>query len=435
MAITLIRREMRSLAEDCEENYNRWYDSNGDLVEERVTAHEADTADGCWTRVSRDNGRTFGEWKKCFSDAEDGGPRGMLPNGDQILGGVSCGTYDPVSGCTVGVGTTIYYIKGHKIGYFAMWEKGEDDQRFHGYFAFRRPDGTEVKRLLTFEEGGVDFHEDMPDDPAFLDRNRCAAFGLQTAPDGDLLFLVQPVMTLCCRMAGVDVGAYFPSCPNLQMGLMVARAHWDADASDYTITYSNPVMLSDLQSSRGVMEPTLVRLNSGRLLLVFRGSTLQLDCWHTRIDPGAPGYRWYAVSDDDGRSFSPSMPWHFDDRTAVYSPASISSLFRSTKTGKLYFIGNIADDPSLIDGNTPRWPLQICEVDEDYGFLRRDTLTVIDTKREHESFYVELSNFNLLENRETMDLEIRLSKINGRITEPGQTDFYTEAWEYVLRLE
>jgi len=85
-------------------------------------------------------------------------------------------------------------------------------------------------------------------------------------------------------------------------------------------------------------------------------------------------------------------------------------------------------------GNNPRWPLQICEVNEEYGYLIRDTLTVIETIRDGQTS-VELSNYNLLENRETLDLELRITKINinGETQENGK--WYSEAWEYNICLD
>ena len=130
------------------------------------------------------------------------------------------------------------------------------------------------------------------------------------------------------------------------------------------------------------------------------------------------------------------MPWHFDTREVVYSPASIHAFFRSTKNGRLYWIGNIID-PKLLEpsGSNPRWPLQICEVNEEYGYLIKDTLTLIDTRREGDTFWLELSNFNLLEDRETLDLELRLTKEGQRTVDFDKYDWYTEAWKYTIRFE
>ena len=99
------------------------------------------------------------------------------------------------------------------------------------------------------------------------------------------------------------------------------------------------------------------------------------------------------------------------------------------KNGKLYWLGNVIDDPSVIDGNDPRFPLQICEVDEVNACLIKDTMVVIDTIRDGQTS-VELSNFELLEDPDTKDLQIHMTKINfnGKIQEDGY--WYSEAWEY-----
>jgi hypothetical protein len=107
------------------------------------------------------------------------------------------------------------------------------------------------------------------------------------------------------------------------------------------------------------------------------------------------------------------------------------TFFRSKKNGKLYWIGNIIDEPWRIHANDPRHVLQICQVDDTYGHLIKDTLTVIDTVREGQTD-VELSNFALFENKETLELEVRVTKINfdGKRQEEGY--LYSEAWEYYI---
>ena len=50
---------------------------------------------------------------------------------------------------------------------------------------------------------------------------------------------------------------------------------------------------------------------------------------------------------------------------------------------ELYWIGNITGH--VTNEGWPRWPLQIVEVDETYGTAKKESLTVIDTRREGES--------------------------------------------------
>ncbi len=437
MAIKITSR-MRSFNENFEECYTRRYEPDGRLREERGFANECDYACGLEVRYSSDKGKTWTDWETVFRDTSDS-RHGAVPGsdeGDELLGGVSPSLYDPKSGCYFGVGSTFYYIKGHNVGYFAMALEGKDYVRYHAYYAIKYPDGREVKKMFELEEGGEDYDPNNLRNPNFLDKNRCLAGDLQILPDGDLTFNLYPSVTLGCKLAGIDVNTFFPSSPNLHYGLIVVRAHWDEAKGDYEFIYSNPIMLSDLQSSRCVMEPHLTFLPDGRWLLVVRGSNYTHEPWNTRISSAAPGFKWYTMSYDGGRSFVPLMPWHFDTREVVYSSASIHSFYRCPKNGKLYWIGNVVE-PEKVFANDPRYPLQICEVDETRGCLIKDTLTVIDTVREGQ-YKVELSNFNLLEDPDTGDLELRLTKININDAEQGMGkpgDWYSEAWEYFIDIE
>ncbi|MGQ9652036.1 MAG: sialidase family protein [Phycisphaerae bacterium] len=83
---------------------------------------------------------------------------------------------------------------------------------------------------------------------------------------------------------------------------------------------SNLVKGDPTRSTRGMLEPTIIEVPDGRILMVLRGSN---DC-----KPNLPGYRWYAVSSDHGRSWSPPKPWTYDDGESFYSPSSCSQLLR-----------------------------------------------------------------------------------------------------------
>jgi predicted amidohydrolase len=100
------------------------------------------------------------------------------------------------------------------------------------------------------------------------------------------------------------------------------------------------------------------------------------------------------------------------------------------KNGKLYWIGNVTDH--RVSGNFPRWPLCIARVDETWGTLKKDTLTVIDTVRPEESRQVQLSNFSFWQNRETGKLELFVTKI-GQF--PDETVWKSEVWHYGIGIE
>ncbi len=439
MAQLKIKSVMREAYPDKEVDFTRSYNAKGDLVETRYILTETDYYSAGYFRVSPDNGRTWGEWVKQFED-EGGEHRDIIPGnefGDEYSGG---GGYheggsvlDAKSGCRVCTSGSYYLMNGRK-GYDQYWAEGKNTMRSHAYYSFKRPDGTVVTRMFEFEEGGEDYDPENPRKPAFLDKNCAMTEGIRLLPNGMPAAILWVQVTLCCKMAGVDVNTYFPSCPDLHKGIVLATFHWNAERNDYDVHYSNPMMVSDLQSARCMMEPKLSYLKSGRLLMVLRGSNVMEEAWNTRTTTATPSFKWYAFSDDGGLTFSPVMPWHFDTREVVYSSASICEFFRSMKIGKLYWKGNYIDEPWRIEGNDPRHILQICEVDETYGYLIKDTLPGIDTVREGQTD-VELSNFNIFENRETLELEIRLTKIdfNGDRQEKGQ--LYSGAWVHYIEFE
>lgn len=432
---------MRSCNYEMEERYYRSYDKDGILTEKLEFSKESDYFDGRYKRISKDKGKTWSEWETVFLDSKEA-RHGAVPGskeGDEFLcnpfhAGRTVSTYHEQSGCLLSFNSTFYYLRGHNVGYFDMWDKGEDNVRHHAYFTYKRPDGTEVTKMFEFEEGGADYDPENPRNPAFLDKNRVIVESITLLPDGDICVELWPTMTLCCKLAGVDVNTFFPSCPNLQFGLIYARGHWNPETEDFEFTYSTPIMVNDLQSSRGMMEPRLTILPNGRWLVVFRGSNLVHEPWNTRISPAAPGFKWYTYSDDGGKTFVPPMPWYFDTREVVYSSATISDFFRSRKNGKLYWIGNIIEEPWRVQGNHPRWPLQICQVNEEHGYLMKDTLTVIDTIRDDQTS-VDLTNFNLLEDPDTFELELRLTKIGIKRENREEEEWYTEAWEYTITFE
>ena len=155
-------------------------------------------------------------------------------------------------------------------------------------------------------------------------------------------------------------------------------------------------------------------------MVIIRGSNVKFE-WAHRIEPRAPGLKWYAWSDDNGKTFTDAMPWHFDDGEIVYSSATYSRIIKDERTGKHYWIGNITDH--RVSGNYPRYPLQIVELDETYGTAKKESYTVIDT---------------ILQNRETGRLEVMLTKF-GQFQwgehSPEGNPFKAEVWRYEIELE
>lgn len=423
-----VRAERTARCEDHSESFRRWYADAGSLhmYELRAVAYESDFSNEQWLRESFDNGRSWSEPVSVYERSFE------KLGGDELLHiSFEPQVFDPASGNLVTCGMLRYFIGGHEEAYRRLWTEAGDDVRDHCYLVYRRPDGTLRRQLAAYEEG-ADFDPENPRNPEYLEHNLAYFSHIRFASNGDLLFPLAADVRSCCRMLGLRTEDVVPSCPQLINGVLLVRAHWNERTEAYEMTYSRPVVISDLLSSRGVCEPCVTELPSGRILIVFRGSNWYSKEWNMRIEPGTPGFKWYTFSDDGGRSFSPAMPWHFDSREVVYSSATISQFFRSSKNGKVYWIGNVTD-PQRTDGNFPRYPLVIAEVDGRWGCLKKDTLTVIDTRREGETEKVQLSNFTLLENRETQELELRLSKLGIRPVRGDAAGEYTESWTYYIR--
>jgi len=392
----------------------------------RCIQRESDYVNLLEYRDSEDNGRTWSEWKQKEK-----------PNNTEWYGEdeveISEGygeVWNPVHGHFVSTKMLRFFPGGHEKSYPDFWERGNIGWIDHQYISIRQrgEEAPSSEQMVCYEEGHP-FDPKNPRDPEFLWKNR----GYVNAPivleDGDIMVPVGVPVERGCQIAGLDVQRVFPSRPNLFLCAMMARGHFNTESGQYDFTFSNPVILSDLQSSRGIDEPQLALLKSGRILLVMRGSNERCKAWETRMEKGTPSFKWYAYSDDGGKTFTEPAPWHFDDGEVIYSSATISAFFRSSRNGKMYWIGNITDHTAY--ANDPRYPLYIVEVDENTGMAKKESLTVIDTRREGDAESVQLSNFFLLEDRETGHLELSLPKI-GQL---GTSHYFRcDTWLYDIDL-
>jgi len=390
-------------------------------------AAESDYVGASSYRISKDNGRTFGQWlpveKETFS---------VMYGSDEMLTWPPFGkVWNPHHNHYVATGFYRYFIDGHETAYQRYWTKGERSFFDHQTIQlFREGESIPFSEHLVKYEEGTAFDPQNPRDTQYLEKNN----GFLNAPivlkNGDIAVPVGVPVSVGCRIAGLDVEKVFPSAPTIHNCVMVARGTYNKAAETYDFTFSNPVILSDLRSSRGIDEPIIAELESGRLLLVMRGSNVCSPNWNTRIQRGTPSFKWYSYSDNGGTDFTPAEPWHFDDQEVIYSSATISCFKRSSKNGKLYWFGNITDHTAY--GNYPRFPLYVAEVDETLGLLKKETLTIVDTRREGESECVQLSNFHILEDRETLNFELSLCKIQQ--FDPNDP-WFAEGWMYEIDVD
>jgi hypothetical protein len=181
---------------------------------------------------------------------------------------------------------------------------------------------------------------------------------------------------------------------------------------------SNQRYVSEDISSRGMLEPDASILKDGRILIVCRGSDT----------PKCPGRKWMTWSEDGGEHLAPIEEFRYADGKRFYSPSSIHRFFRSTKNGSLYWIGNICNEPP--SGNNPRYPLLIGVIDETKMGLIEESIEVIDDCGPDEPQSLSLSNFYLLENRDTLDIELYMTRMASR-----DQSFLASAYRYVISID
>jgi hypothetical protein len=344
-------------------------------------------------RWSQDNGHTWSEFVAVQ-------PSNLVPYaGVNVWEGEMMGTFDPASGLLV-----------------QLWLRQIEVGGVYHNFTYVRTSGDAGRTWsapapLRYEEG-AEFDPAAPLSPAYLNHN-------EGYPGSSILRRADG--TLVCALAHANA----PGDPKndqrpWRMGSVLFLGRWDAAAKRYEWTAGARVEISPEWSARGLMEPDVAELRDGRLLVVWRGST---HGWDGTVAT-QPGRKWFSLSSDGGRSLAPVAEWKYDDGTSFYSPSSYHRFLRHSVTGKLYWIGNICGTPP--SGNSPRYPLVIAAVDEEKAALRRDTVTAIDDRLPGQP-EIELSNFSLLEDRETHALELTMAGY-------GQNPDGADSYRYVLTL-
>jgi hypothetical protein len=143
--------------------------------------------------------------------------------------------------------------------------------------------------------------------------------------------------------------------------------------------------------------------------------------------PALPGRRWVSFSSDQGRAWTPPVPWKYADDGEFFSPSSCSQLVPHS-SGRLFWIGNIASvNPT---GNQPRYPLIVGEIDRRNGRLRRETVRVIDTRGPADGPLLALSNFSAREDRETKEIVVNLTRLFATTMTPETRDWTADSLLY-----
>ena len=186
------------------------------------------------------------------------------------------------------------------------------------------------------------------------------------------------------------------------IGSLCYVGRWNTENEAYDWKAGESVWLSRDDAFNGLLEADVAELSDGRVLIVWRV---------TKNGKEKPAYKYFAVSDDGGLTFSKPEVFCYSDGSNFFSSSTFHRLFRSSKTGKLYWIGNILQKHTTIPGH-PRYPLNIAEVDERTLGLKKETVTEIDTRQPGEGERLQLSNFWIIESQAEKNLEIYLTRLN-----------------------
>jgi hypothetical protein len=392
------------------------------LRRREIHAHEAksDLGEKYRVRYSDDNGRTWSRFEPVSLGTD------TLRQGENYMEEMSFAVgYDPIAKRSVEVVFQRVFLGDPEKALAAYW-KGENKFFDHCFYRVSRDDGrtwTE-RRQLAYEEGPR-FDPKEWAVPEFLATNQMYG-GYEITPLSNGTIAYPAIIPVPYEEDDEDrrVCANVPWYAGKRKlyGAVCFIGIWNEKRQDYDWTFSQPISVRRRVSTRGFAEPAVAELRDGRLMMDLRGSNVHLD------PKRYPGRKWMSLSKDGGKTWSPATDLRYDTGEQFYAPATFAKFIRSSTTGKLYWVGNISRVPP--EGNSPRYPLYIAEVDEDKAALRKSTLTIIDDRQPGDTEGVQFSNFSLLENRETKDLEIYLSRLGEKL----DNVFSANAYRYTLKL-
>ncbi len=352
-------------------------------------------------RISHDNGKTWTPLKPLPA---------MMTYLDKatVLDWKFCGLYDPASRRHVAL--AIHHVRDMREGPPRMiYNHGLVRTSADGGRTFGEP------RLLKYEPGD-DLDAENVLNQSFLENNTAyPGQSILRHSNGSLLIPVTNTRVPAEVEDEVIGRTRWPAQGTIGSLCFVGR--WNSMLNEYQWKAGAPVWLPRQLAFNGLLEADVAELTDGRVLMVFRVTK----------NKDQPAYKWFSVSSDGGMTFTQPEPFRYSDGSHFYSGSNFHRLFRSSKTNKLYWIGNLVADKPTNPGH-PRYPLVIAEVDEQRLALKKETVTEIDTRQSGEGEMLQLSNFWMIENQETLDLEVYLT----RLQEDPQETFHANVYKYTL---
>lgn len=384
------------------------YIGKGPAREEMLSYETAsDWCEGHRIRTSEDNGRTWSDWVLLHEEwpMQDGFSKEEIP---------FAWCYDPASDLVIGFDFQRLLIGPGAEAIQTLFRTGEETMFDHNLWSLSEDNGRTFGEPVQLRyEDGPGFNPDNWAAPDYLRTNQMyGSYSAVATSEGTVIY---PSAAVPMEIA--DGGR-----PETVGGVLCFIGTWDAAEGRYAWEISEPIRVPHRVSGRGLMEPSIAQLTDGRLLMVMRGSNIVFPpTWEGTVDNG--GHVWTTLSSDGGRTWSEVTDLRFDTGEPFYSPSAFSVLLRHGRTGKLLWIGNIIPEPA--QGNLPRYPLYIAEVDEAAPALRKDTLTLIDDRDpERDSDAIQFSNFHAFEDRETGEIELYMTRYGERESHWLHADAY-----------
>jgi hypothetical protein len=362
----------------------------------------SDTSDRVFVRVSPDNGRRWSE------------PKEMMTVQKRAAGTFrragSSGLVDPQTGAFIEFRIEGVFRDDTPLGRLRDWE-------IHYAVSNDGGDSWAVEEPVIHRGG--EFFAEHPLPGVWRGKN-CAFIGdMASAPialaSGTILVPIQIVPL------GDDGKFYNPAGGYTYTHAAVLRGRW-MPGQKLGWEMSSVVRGDPALSTRGMIEPTIATLGGGRVLMVLRGSNER--------KPGVFGGKWAAFSEDDGKTWTEPRYWTYNDGERFHSPSACSQLLAHS-SGRLFWLGNLT--PANPNGNRPRYPFVIGEVDKRTGLLRKESVAAIDDRGPGDSELLALSNFYAREDRETREIVLHLTR-QGAKSAGTKHDFTADALVYRIEI-
>jgi hypothetical protein len=356
-------------------------------------------------RISRDDGKTWSKLTPLPS---------LLTLGKKvaIIDWKFCGIYDPSSKRHVDL--SIHHLRDMRQG---------SPRRLYNHSLIRlsADDGETFgpPEMLRYEDG-PDFSQEAVLDYKFAKNNTgYPGQAILRHSNGSLIIPVTNTK-IPAHVKDEPVGrTVWPEANGTGSLCYVGR--WNKKKEAYDWQAGKPAWLSRDLAFNGLLEADVAELKDGRVLIVWRV---------TKNGKESPAYKYFGVSEDGGLTFTKPDVFRYSDGTKFFSTSTFHRLFRSSKTGKLYWIGNILTEHTTNPGH-PRYPLNIAEVDEKTLGLIKETVTEIDTRQPGEGLRLQLSNFWIVESQKEKNLEIYLTRLNEH---PDEV-FTANVYRYTVNLK